>query len=315
MLKISNLAKTNLCIGLLLSVLAAGRLAAENNDRDGAVVLADTNDAVHVATEREGAVTHFYVDNQEYGEITMTFDMGLKNLKGDVSFPYTCTFPARQRTEAFALAPIKTGANWEYSFTNYYKLGSNCARHDDSCVYLLPYGPGEKFKVTQGYDGKYSHFGANEYAIDWQMPVGTPVRAVRGGIVVRVKDDSDRGGSSMAFDKFNNYILIRHDDGTLAHYCHLEKGGCVVHPGQTVAAGEVIAHSGSTGFSTGPHLHLCIFKTKNGRERVSIPVHFKTASDAAVTLVSGRSYRSTPVTVASARTPEPVLGTSVGGGQ
>ena len=306
---------TCLVLGLMFGTLVVA--SSKKEDGDGAAGLADTNQAVHVITERDGEATHFFVDNEEFGEITMTFEMQLKNLKGDTAFPYTGTFPARQRTEAFTVAPAKPGVSWDYSYTNYYKLGSNCARHDDSYVYMLPYEPGQKFKVTQGYNGKYSHMGSNQYAIDWQMPEGTPVLAARAGIVVRVKDDSDRGGGSMAFDPYNNYVLIRHEDGTLAHYCHLKKGGCVVHPGQEVAAGQLIAHSGNTGFSTGPHLHVCIFKTKNGRVRVSIPVHFRTATETATTLVSGRSYRAAPVAVASAKpsTPTPVSGTSFGGGQ
>jgi murein DD-endopeptidase MepM/ murein hydrolase activator NlpD len=99
----------------------------------------------------------------------------------------------------------------------------------------------------------------------------------------------------MDYDRYNNYVLIRHEDGTLGHYCHLQKGGCLVKVGQTVAAGEAIAHSGNTGFSSGPHLHFCVFKTKNGRERASVPVKFETATDKAITLVSGRAYRAAEI--------------------
>jgi murein DD-endopeptidase MepM/ murein hydrolase activator NlpD len=146
--------------------------------------------------------------------------------------------------------------------------------------------------VTQGYNGKYSHTGSNQYATDWQMPEGTPVYAARGGIVAKLKDDSDQGGPSMKFDRYNNYVLIRHDDGTLGHYCHLKKGGVCVKVGQIVRTGDLLAHSGNTGFSTGAHLHFCVFKTLNGHERKSLPVQFRTAKEEAVTLLSGHRYRA-----------------------
>jgi murein DD-endopeptidase MepM/ murein hydrolase activator NlpD len=260
-----------------------------------------TDSAVTITTVHQGGSTQFYVDNEEYCEVTMTFDMGMVNLKGSRQFPYTATFPPRAKSEAFEVSPIEPDAKWEYSYTNYYKLGSSCAKHDDSCVYQLPYAPGNKFKVTQAYNGKFSHTGSNQYAIDWDMPEGTLVHAARGGVVVRVKDDSDKGGASLAFDKFNNYVLIRHEDGTLGHYCHLQKGGILVKPGQTVATGDVIAHSGNTGFSSGPHLHFCVFRAKDGRSRISIPIRFWTSEDPAIILTSGRAYRAPEIQSASAR--------------
>jgi len=115
----------------------------------------------------------------------MTFDMKLLNLESNAQFPYTATLPPRQITEAFTLSPIEADAKWEYTYTNCYKLGSNCARHDDSYVYQLPYAPGRRFKVTQGYNGSFSHKGSNLYAVDWKMPEGTLVFAAREGMVVK----------------------------------------------------------------------------------------------------------------------------------
>ncbi len=282
-------------LGLLLVTVSAAQKPAitttAEDDQGSSSVISEAR-FVKLTTRREGEVTHFYVENSEYCEITMTFDMSLTHLKGSVAFPYTATFAPRQKTEAFVLTPDAPEAKWEYAYTNYFKLGSCLAQHDDSYVYQLPYDPGARFPVTQGYNGAYSHKGSNQYAIDWKMPEGTIVRAARGGVVVKVKDDSTRGGGSMKFDKFNNYVLIRHDDGTLGHYCHLRHNGALVHVGETVVTGQAIAHSGNTGFSSGPHLHFCVFKTKNGKERESLPVKFRTATEEAVTLVEDKTYRA-----------------------
>ena len=295
--KLSALIAASLAVVACVTAAKPPHSCSDSHPGDGSV----GETAVKIKTTHEGGATHFYVENDEYCEVTMTFDMGLQNMQGSTRFPYTATFPARHISEAFEVFPVKPDAKWEYTYTNYYKLGSNCAQHDDSVVYQLPYAPGNKFKVTQGYNGKFSHTGSNQYAIDWDMPEGTLVHAARGGVIVRVKDDSDKGGGSLEFDRYNNYILIRHDDGTLAHYCHLQKGGCLVKTGQVVNTGDVIAHSGNTGFSSGPHLHFCVFKTRDGRSRVSIPVKFRTNQETAVTLTSGHSYRAAEVQSASAR--------------
>jgi murein DD-endopeptidase MepM/ murein hydrolase activator NlpD len=265
--------------------------------RGNFTAVAPEKHAVKVISRRDGERTRFYVENKELCEITMSFDFQVVNLKGNVAFPHTATFPAGQTTEAFFLESVDGTTKWEYTFTNYFKLGSNCARHDDSYSYELPYAPGKKFKVTQAYNGTFSHKGSNKYAIDWRMPEGTAVCAARAGLVVKIKDDSDTGGSNIKYDQHNNYVLIRHDDGTLGHYCHLKKGGSEVNVGQRVNAGDLIGRSGNTGFSSGPHLHFCVFKTRNGRERMSIPIKFRTADTAATILRAGRSYTaaSSPV--------------------
>lgn len=267
--------------------------SSEPTAASGAPIAPETRSVI-VSTRREGDVTHFYVENDELCEITMTFEMHVDNLKASSPLPCTATFPPHQTTEAFSLSPIQPGAPWEYSYTNYYKLGSQCATHDDAYTYRLPYGPGRTFRVTQGYNGSFSHTGSNKYATDWKMPEGTPVYAARGGLVVKVRDSSSTGGGSMKFDPYNNFVLIRHDDGTLGQYCHLQKDGVVVHPGETISAGQLIAHSGNTGFSSGPHLHFCVYKAKNGRERESLPVRFKTADGSTVTLRTGRNYKAGP---------------------
>lgn len=246
--------------------------------------------SMNVVTSREGEVTRFAIENLEETEITVTFELELKNLKGTTNFPYTTVFPPKKTTEAFKLFPADTNSGWNYSYTCRYTIGSTTVRHDNSCVYALPYAPGASYKVTQGYNGSYSHTGPEQYAIDWKMPVGTPVHAARDGVVVKIKDDSDKGGPDRKFENAANYILVRHADGSIANYAHLQKGGAKVVLGQKVKAGDWIALSGNSGFSTGPHLHFAVFKTKSGSERESIPVKFRTLNAAAAVLTEGHSY-------------------------
>jgi murein DD-endopeptidase MepM/ murein hydrolase activator NlpD len=156
----------------------------------------------------------------------------------------------------------------------------------------MPFALGNSFRVTQGFHGTYSHSGSEEFAIDWKMPAGTPIHAARDGIVVKVKDDSDRGGPYREYEAAANYILIKHSDGTLANYAHLQFNGSAVRMGQRVRAGELIGFSGNTGFSTGAHLHFCVFRTRVGSERESLPIRFVNEQGDAIVLAEGNTYKS-----------------------
>jgi murein DD-endopeptidase MepM/ murein hydrolase activator NlpD len=56
----------------------------------------------------------------------------------------------------------------------------------------------------------------------------------------------------------SNSIRILHDDGSMAVYAHLQVGRAQVYVGMRVQAGQLIAYSGNTGFSSGPHLHFAV---------------------------------------------------------
>ena len=100
--------------------------------------------------------------------------------------------------------------------------------------------------------------GSDEYAVDWTMPVGTPVYAAREGMVVGMRDYMTQGGPDPKYDA--NYVYVRHTDKTIASYQHLMTKGVTVRAGDQVSRGTLIGHSGNTGFSTEPHLHFCIFR-------------------------------------------------------
>lgn len=84
---------------------------------------------------------------------------------------------------------------------------------------------------------------------DYAAPVGTPVRAVADGVVVR----SERSWTA------GNYIIIRHDGpaaGLETKYLHLHRRAAGIAPGVRVRQGQLIGEVGKTGRVTGPHLHF-----------------------------------------------------------
>jgi murein DD-endopeptidase MepM/ murein hydrolase activator NlpD len=278
------------CLWCLLALLVF--FAAVSSADEAAGKGSDHETLIRILTEREGTLTHLYVENLQYADVTVTLEMDLVNMKASVNFPCTQTVPGKKKVEFLTLTPRDSAQGWSWTYTYYSTFGNTSAQHDDSYIYSLPYTQGKTYRVSQGYNGSYSHFGADQFAIDWRMPLGTPVHAARGGVVVGVKEDSNVGGDSAKYDWDANYVLIRHADGTLGQYVHLKKGGAIVGIGAQVQAGDLIGYSGNTGHSTGPHLHFSVFKASDGKHRETIPVKFKTADDFAVTLEEGRNYKA-----------------------
>jgi len=95
---------------------------------------------------------------------------------------------------------------------------------------------------TSGYGWRW---GRIHQGIDIAAPVGTPILAAASG-VVEYSQWHDGG--------YGNMIDIRHADGTITRYAHMN--ALYVKEGQTVSQGQTIGEMGSTGFSTGPHLHF-----------------------------------------------------------
>ncbi|MCM0082314.1 M23 family metallopeptidase [Geomonas sp. Red32] len=87
--------------------------------------------------------------------------------------------------------------------------------------------------------------------VDIAVPSGTRVKAIMGG---KVRESGFHGG-------YGNLVVIEHPGGMTSLYGHNSK--LEVKAGDTVQAGDVIAYSGSTGRSTGPHLHFELWKSGN----------------------------------------------------
>ncbi len=109
--------------------------------------------------------------------------------------------------------------------------------------YMKPFTGGHKTQGIHGYN-----------AVDYGMPVGTPLYAAASGRIIISKNSGWNGG-------YGNYVKIQHPNGTQTVYGHMQ--GTLVLVGQTVEKGDLIGYSGNSGNSTGPHLHFEIRGAKN----------------------------------------------------
>ena len=98
---------------------------------------------------------------------------------------------------------------------------------------------------SQGYHGKNS--------IDLAAPIGTKIIASAPGTVLVARNGYNGG--------YGNMVIIQHPNGTKTLYGHMSRLG--THTGAKVSRGEVIGYVGSTGHSTGPHLHFEVHGAKN----------------------------------------------------
>jgi murein DD-endopeptidase MepM/ murein hydrolase activator NlpD len=163
-------------------------------------------------------------------------------------------------------------------------------KDDTSYVYALPYENNTSHLVIQGYFSRFSH--KERAALDFKMKKGTKISAARAGIVVRVKEDGNKGGWNKKYRSYGNVIVIQHPDGSRAGYWHLQHSGALVNVGDTVRKGQVIGLSGKTGYTALPHLHFLVWTFNSRGDWQQVPTRFQT-SNGIKYLRPLRKYRST----------------------
>ena len=129
---------------------------------------------------------------------------------------------------------ISSSGGWHWPLSGYTRIAS-------------PYG----YRICP-FHGRELHRGA-----DITAPGGTPIMAARSGVVL-----VSTYGSS-----YGNYVTIAHSDGTRSLYAHMSSRA--ISPGSTVSAGQVIGYVGSTGSSTGNHLHFEIWTNSSSSSCVN----------------------------------------------
>lgn len=130
---------------------------------------------------------------------------------------------------------VATGTTKKFSKTHEPYLGGSGS--DQPGYYSSPV-PGAR--ITQGVHGWN--------AVDFGAARGTPIHAAADGTVIIARNNGGWNGG------YGNYVVVTHDNGTQTLYAHMTSS--IVSPGQSVSDGQVIGYVGSTGMSTGAHLHF-----------------------------------------------------------
>lgn len=150
------------------------------------------------------------------------------------------------------------------ALTDYMKehLGADTVKTGDAPVFSDILEEWGNITTYYGYD---EWRGGTHYGIDIAAKGGTGIFAAADGIAHVPQ------GSSDLLTAFGNLVIIEHENGWFTVYAHAND--IVVSDGEKVTAGQEIAHVGSTGWSTGPHLH---FEVRQGVEATDPMAHLDT---------------------------------------
>jgi murein DD-endopeptidase MepM/ murein hydrolase activator NlpD len=126
--------------------------------------------------------------------------------------------------------------------------------------------PVKKYTLSASFAQAGNMWSSTHSGQDFAVSTGTQVMAAHGGTVVKAGGNGAGDGPA-----YGNAVVIKHGNGTYSQYAHLSR--IDVKVGQVVSTGQHIALSGSTGNSSGPHLHFEIRTTPNYGSAVD-PVAF-----------------------------------------
>lgn len=223
----------------------------------------------------------------------------LDNLEPSAQLAASTLLPAADRVNGVGAAVVLTTFHitdmrrpFHRELLMHARFGDPTAR-PQPYAYRLPYKAGTTFSILQGFHGTFSHRGSNEYAVDFDCPVATPVLAARPGTIVASNAAAQGSGTTPDFLEYRrtNFVLVLHDDGTLGEYMHLAPSGVKVQVGQHVDRGDELALSGNTGFSSTPHLHFQVMTAApDGVSALSFPFDLAVAPRRSEAPVQGRAY-------------------------
>ncbi|MGB5854922.1 MAG: M23 family metallopeptidase [Oceanisphaera sp.] len=208
--------------------------------------------------------------------------------RGDWRYHYDFSYGGEPSTPVQAATSSKFNARQiklPADFANNKRVGSYFSAHHDLASPIVG-----RYRIAQGFNGDFSHNKlSNRYALDIALPVGTALYATRDGVVMAAVDSHVGGGLAPQYRGKSNHLRLRHADGSMTLYAHLQTGSLRVRKGDRVKVGQRVAASGNTGYSSGPHLHLALQIVKAGRNE-SIPFTLQGSQPVAGLWLSGTAW-------------------------
>ncbi len=247
-------------------------------------------DVIHLRTRKTRTGFELYVKNNGPGIVTATLRFArLRNVTVQQKLPIIHPLTPNRLVCLATLTVTDSSLETEFDPRLTWEWGTALPQHDDEYSYSLPFRRGLQFRVSQAFNGFFSHHG--RYAIDFDMPEGTRVLCARSGTVVHVESHHKIGGPERKLTELGNFVTILHADGSVGHYAHFKEDGVTVRENQKVKVGDDLGISGNTGFTAGPHLHFEVLKLIDGQRYTTIPIRFKTHLGISETLKPRRFYR------------------------
>lgn len=258
----------------------------------------EREDRIHLRQEGTKQNPLYHVFNDYWGPVQVEMKLSeAVNVLTEPELPARFIIPGQKERLLLGLGALDPQLGFQYRLHLAVVPGPPGTIGSQKLVLKTPFPEDKAYIVSQGFNGETTHVGEdNTYAIDIAMPENSMVHAVRGGVVMDVEEDFNKGGTDLEkFADKANHVRVLHSDGTMALYAHLGLAGVIVRPGARVRAGQAIGRSGNTGFSTGPHLHFVI-QQNIGMKLVSLPFEFELTDGGSAPPVQGKFIGSIPGT-------------------
>ena len=232
-----------------------------------------------IKLRREGTEANpvYLLFNDFWGPVEVEFSLAnAVNVIAEPELPARFVIPHQTEKALVGLGSLDPKQGFSYQIQMNSVPGPPISNRVQNAVLFPPFVLGESYPISQGFKGNRTHNSPDsEYALDIVMPVGTTILAVKDGVVMDIEEDFNKGGTDLKkFADKANHVRILHADGTMAVYAHLDLASVTVRRGARVKAGQRIARSGNTGFSSGPHLHFAL-QQNIGMQLVSLPFSFQ----------------------------------------